>query len=43
LEELQKACKKTEKMFNVKISVDWRVKPETQNVSRETSEKKVEK
>jgi hypothetical protein len=43
LEEFHKACKKTEKMFNVKISVDWRVKPETQNVSRETSEKKVEK
>ena len=30
LEELQKVCEKTRAMFGIEISVDWRVKPETE-------------
>jgi hypothetical protein len=29
LEQLQQVCEKTRAMFGIKISVDWRVKPET--------------
>jgi hypothetical protein len=29
LEELQKTCKKTNEMFGIETSVDWRVKPQT--------------
>jgi hypothetical protein len=38
LEELQKVCKKTEEMFGIKISVDWRVKPQTQVVNDKQKE-----
>lgn len=30
LEQLQQACEKTSAMFGIKISVDWRIKPETE-------------
>lgn len=36
LEELQKVCKKTKEMFDIEISVDWRVKPETTKFGEKT-------
>jgi hypothetical protein len=44
LEELQKVCDKTRKMFGIEISVDWRVKPETiaQNEPNKPKEKEKE-
>jgi len=40
LEELQKVCKKTKEMFGIEISVDWRVKPETEKVVEKPIENK---
>jgi hypothetical protein len=41
LEELQKVCEKTRKMFGIRISVDWRVKPQTV-IEQTTGEKQEE-
>lgn len=35
LEELQKTCAETEKMFGIKMSVDWRVKPLVMDTGKE--------
>lgn len=32
LQQLQQACKETEKMFGIKIGVDWRIKPNVEKV-----------
>lgn len=40
LDSLQKTCEKTRQMFNIDISVDWRVKPEKEEVVEEKEVKK---
>jgi hypothetical protein len=35
LEQLQEVCEKTRELFKIKISVDWRIKPQTEKVEKE--------